>query len=84
MTTPQISATTVLMNPAEVSSHAQTAQIMTVAKAKDAFTKAEEKAKSDSVNISREAIRMAKDAQETANEPEDQNEQEEHHEISDR
>jgi hypothetical protein len=58
------------MNPAEVNPHAQTAQIMTVAKAKDAFLKAEEKAKSDSVNISKEALRMSKEAQDIEDEAE--------------
>jgi len=70
MSTPQITPNSVLMNPAEVNPHAQTAQILTVAKAKDAFLKAEERAKSDSVNISKEAIRMAKDAQGFEDEPE--------------
>lgn len=67
MTIPQISPSTVLMNPAEVTPQAQIAQIFTVAKAKDAFDKDEEKKKSDSVNISKEALRMAKDAEKADN-----------------
>lgn len=63
MTTPQITPNSVMMNPAEVNPHAQAAQIMTVAKAKSAFLKSEEKMKSDSVNISEEALRMAKNAE---------------------
>ncbi|GAM11851.1 hypothetical protein OR1_04170 [Geobacter sp. OR-1] len=70
MSTPQITANSVLMNPAEVNPHAQTAQIMTVSKAKDAFLRAEEKAKSDSVNISKEALMMSKEAQELEDEAE--------------
>ena len=84
MSTPQITPNSVLMNPAEVNPHAQTAQLMTVAKAKDAFQKAEEKVKSDSVNISKEALSMAKDAQQLADEPEyDREEKGEQDEISD-
>lgn len=71
MSTPQITANSVLMTPAEVNPHAQTAQILTVAKATDAFHKAEEKSKSDSVNISKEALRKAKEADDLHDEPVD-------------
>jgi hypothetical protein len=83
MSTPQITPNSVLMNPAEINPHAQTAQVMTVAKAKDAFQKAEEKLKSDSVNISKEALRMAREAQGLTDEPEyDRRDEEEKDEVS--
>ena len=62
-TTPLVTPNSVLMNPAEVNPHAQVAQILTVGKAKEAFVKEERKAKSDSVTISEEALRKAKDAE---------------------
>jgi hypothetical protein len=72
------------MNPAEINPHAQTSQVMSVAKVKDAFQKAEEKLKSDSVNISKEALRMAREAQGFTDEPEyDSKDEEEQDEVSD-
>jgi hypothetical protein len=76
MTTTLITPNSVQMNPADVNPHAQTAQIMTVAKATGAFQKAEEKAKSDSVNISKEALRMAKKSQDIDDEPKEDSEPE--------
>lgn len=69
MTTTLITPNSVQMNPSEVNPHVQTTQIMTVAKATGAFQKAEEKAKSDSVNISKEALRMSNKLQDVDDEP---------------
>ncbi len=69
MTTTLFTPNSVQMNPADVNPHAQTAQIMTVAKAANAFQKAEEKAKSDSVNISKEALRMSSESKDVDDKP---------------
>ncbi len=71
MTTTLITPNSVQMNPSDVNPHAQTAQILTVAKVTDAFQKAQEKAKSDSVNISKEALRMANKSQDVDDEPQE-------------
>lgn len=71
MSTTLFTPNSVQMNPTDVNPHAQIAQIMTVAKATNAFQKAEERAKSDSVNISKEALRMAKESLDVDDEPKD-------------
>jgi hypothetical protein len=63
MSTQQISPNTVLMNPAELNPQAHAAQALTAMKATNAFKKAEDKSRSDSVNISEEALRKAKEAE---------------------
>jgi len=60
MTIAQISPNTVLMNPTEVNPQAQLAQGSTVTKVAKEIKKSEEKAKSDAVNISNQALKMAK------------------------
>jgi len=60
MTIAQISPNTVLMNPTEVNPQAQVAQGSTVSKVAKEIKKSEEKAKSDAVNISNQALKMAK------------------------
>lgn len=63
MSTQLISPNTVLINPAEVNPQAQAAQALSAMKATNAFKKAEERTKSDSVNISEEALRKSKEAE---------------------
>ncbi|MBI5655382.1 MAG: hypothetical protein GJT30_01290 [Geobacter sp.] len=60
MTIAQISPNTVLLNPTEVNPQAQLAQGSTVTKVAKDIKKSEEKAKSDAVNISNQALKMAK------------------------
>jgi len=60
MTIAQISPNTVLMNPTEVNPQAQVAQGSTVTKVAKDIKKSEEKAKSDAVNLSNQALKMAK------------------------
>lgn len=70
MSTQQISPNTVLMNPAELTPQAHAAQALAVMKATNAFKKAEDKTRSDSVNISEEALRKAKEAEEQTDDTE--------------
>jgi hypothetical protein len=63
MASPQISPNTVLMNPTDLNPQAHAAQALTVMRATNAFKKAEDKSKSDSVNISEEALRKSKEAE---------------------
>lgn len=63
MATSQITPNTVLMNPTELNPQAHAAQALTAMKATNAFKKAEDRLKSDAVNISEEALRKAKEAE---------------------
>ncbi len=59
MPIPQISANSVLATPADLNPPAQTVQNSTVVKADEAVQKAEVESKTDSVTISKQALRKA-------------------------